>query len=68
MTLKIHGKLKFIGSIYYLKKLARGTHGSEGFQITITMNLNNRNTSITIIKFIYHDKTDQTTIEVLLNW
>jgi hypothetical protein len=67
MTLKIHGKLKFIGSIYYFKKLARGTHGSEGFQITITMNLNNRNMSITIIKFIYHDKTDQT-IEVLLNW
>ena len=67
MTLKIHGKLKFIGSIYYFKKLARGTHGSEGFQITITMNLNNRNMSITIIKCIYHDKTDQT-IEVLLNW
>jgi hypothetical protein len=37
MTLKIHGKLKFIGSIYYFKKLARGTHGSEGFQITITI-------------------------------
>ena len=67
MTLTIHGKLKFIGSTYYFKKLARGTHGSEGFQITITMNLNNRNMSITIIKFIYHDKTDQT-IEVLLNW